>query len=203
MKPATLKRSDFEIFSVEGFAPRMEALKTTLRPRLTEIAERLRPRVSALAGREMHVHVAKHARRTVNPPPETWAAFSHEARGYKKTPHFALAVSRHGVHARLVLKDEALGPRDRLATALPRKAKALSAQLSTAGARDYAGWGCADVPAVLGADGAALREVARHAALKTGVVDVGMFLGAWPGDDALIDAWTALVPLYSLAMTKR
>ena len=61
-----------------------------------------------LAGRPVYVHVAKHARRTVNPPPETWAAFSHEARGYKKTPHFALAVSRHGVHARLVLNGERL-----------------------------------------------------------------------------------------------
>ena len=203
MKETTLSRKDFDTFVLDGFAPRMDAIKTSLRPKLVAIAERLCPRVSEVAGRAVYVHVAKHARRTVNPPPETWAAFSHEARGYKKTPHFALAVSRHGVHARLVLKDEAMGPRDRLAHALPRKVKSLTPALVAAHARDYTGWDCVTLPDALAADGEALREMARRAALKTGVFDAGIFLGAWPGDDALLTAWSALAPLYTLAMTKR
>src|SRR4029453_11001355 len=39
-------------------------------------------------------HVAKHMRRTVNPPDDTWVAFAADKRGYKKHCHFKVAVSR-------------------------------------------------------------------------------------------------------------
>ena len=41
--------------------------------------------------------MAKHARRTVNPPDDTWVAFALDKRGYKKHCHFKVAVSRGGV----------------------------------------------------------------------------------------------------------
>jgi uncharacterized protein YktB (UPF0637 family) len=41
--------------------------------------------------------VAKHARRTVNPPDDTWVAFGPDLRGYKKHCHFKVAVSRRCV----------------------------------------------------------------------------------------------------------
>jgi uncharacterized protein YktB (UPF0637 family) len=41
--------------------------------------------------------VARHARRTVNPPHDTWVAFALDKRGYKKHCHFKIAVSRSGV----------------------------------------------------------------------------------------------------------
>jgi uncharacterized protein YktB (UPF0637 family) len=41
--------------------------------------------------------VAKHARRTVNPPDDTWVAFALDKRGYKKHCHFKVAVSRNTV----------------------------------------------------------------------------------------------------------
>src|SRR5207253_2263610 len=40
---------------------------------------------------------AKHARRTVNPPDDTWVAFAPDRRGYKKHCHFKVAVSRNCV----------------------------------------------------------------------------------------------------------
>ncbi len=203
MATPTLTRAHFDIFAIEGFAPRMDAIKTTLRPRLVALAERLAPRVSELAGHEMFVHVAKHARRTVNPPPETWAAFAREARGYKKLPHFALAVSKGGVHARLVLKDEALEARARLSKALTKKIKDLSPALAKHHARDYAGWDCEALPGELAADGEGLREMARRASLKTGVFDAGIHLGAWRGDDAVLEGFRALMPIYSLALAKK
>lgn len=203
MKAPTLTRKDFETFAIEGFAPRMEVIRGTLRPKLVALAEHLRPKVSELAGREMFAHVAKHARRTVNAPPETWAAFAHEARGYKKLPHFALAVSTHGVHARLVLKDEALEARTRLSKALPKKLKALAPELAKAHCRTYTHWGCVALPDEVGADGEALREMARVAALKTGVFDLGVFVGAWQGDEAVLDGFRALMPVYSLACAKK
>lgn len=203
MKETTLSRKDFDTFAIEGFAPRMDVIKGTLRPKLVAIAERLVPAVSELVGAPMFVHVAKHARRTVNPPPETWAAFAHEARGYKKLPHFALAVSKAGIHARLVLKDEAVEARARLTKALPKKLSTLAPLLSAAHARDYIHWDCETLPEELGAKTDGLKEMARKAALKTGVFDLGIYLGKWQGDEAVLEGFKALLPVYSLAAAKK
>lgn len=40
----------------------------------------------------MYVHVAKHARRTINPPKDTWVALANNARGYKMLPHFQIGL---------------------------------------------------------------------------------------------------------------
>ena len=40
----------------------------------------------------MFYHVAKHARRSVNPPDDTWVAFANNKRGYKKHPHFQIGL---------------------------------------------------------------------------------------------------------------
>ena len=203
MKDPTLTKKDFATFAIEGFAPRMEVIKSTLRPKLVAIAERIVPQVSELTGTPMFVHVAKHARRTVNPPPETWAAFAHEARGYKKLPHFALAVSTQGIHARLVLKDEAIEARARLSKALTKKASALAPTLSAAHARNFFHWDCATLPDELEATPDGLKEMARKAALKTGVFDLGIHLGPWKDDATIIEGFRALLPVYSLAVAKK
>lgn len=88
---------DFKVFDLPGFHERMEALRSVIRPKLTSIGEALAPQVSAAVDRPLFVHVAKHARRTVNPPNDTWAALGCDARGYKKDVHFRVAVSRHCV----------------------------------------------------------------------------------------------------------
>src|SRR5699024_10240460 len=38
------------------------------------------------------LHIAKHARRTVNPPNDTWLAIAGNKRGYKKHPHFQVGL---------------------------------------------------------------------------------------------------------------
>ena len=38
------------------------------------------------------MHVAKHARRSVNPPIDTWVAFAPNKRGYKMLPHFQIGL---------------------------------------------------------------------------------------------------------------
>src|ERR1051326_141322 len=88
---------DFKVFDIQGFNERMAAILTRIRPKLTSIGEELAPRVSELVDVPLFVHVAKHARRTVNPPDDTWAALGANARGYKKDVHFKVAVSRHCV----------------------------------------------------------------------------------------------------------
>lgn len=74
---------DFNTFTIEGLDARMEVLKETVRPKLTALGEHFAPTLSALTGDEMFPHVAKHARRSVNPPADSWVAFANSKRGYK------------------------------------------------------------------------------------------------------------------------
>src|SRR5206468_3715732 len=72
---------DFKVFDVSGFKPRMSEIRTRVRPKLDAIGETLAPAVSRSIGGEVFVHVARHARRTVIPPDDTWVAFGPDARG--------------------------------------------------------------------------------------------------------------------------
>ncbi len=91
------KASDFKVFDIPGFKPRMEAIRTRIRPKLESVGRDLLPDVTRVGDAEAFVHVAKHARRTVNPPSDTWVAFALDKRGYKKHCHFKVAVSRGAV----------------------------------------------------------------------------------------------------------
>ncbi len=83
---------DFDVFKINGLDDRMEALKSTIRPKLEELGRHFAPTLSGLSGDEMFPHVAKHARRTKNPPNDTWVAFASNARGYKMLPHFQIGL---------------------------------------------------------------------------------------------------------------
>ncbi len=89
--------SDFKIFDLRGFQPRMAAIRAQIRPKLEALGAELLPDVSRLTGGDAYSHVAKHARRTVNPPDDTWVAFGRDKRGYKKHCHFKVAISRRCV----------------------------------------------------------------------------------------------------------
>ncbi len=97
MPAASFCASDFRVFDVKGFKSRMTEIRTRVRPKLEAIGHSLAPSVSRATGAETYPHVAKHARRTVNPPDDTWVAFGPDARGYKKHCHFKVAVSRNTV----------------------------------------------------------------------------------------------------------
>src|SRR5258707_4259474 len=89
--------TDFKVFDEQGFRARMGAIRERIRPKLEAVGHSLTPAVSRATGGDAYAHVAKHARRTVNPPDDTWVAFGPDARGYKKHSHFKVAVSRHCV----------------------------------------------------------------------------------------------------------
>jgi uncharacterized protein YktB (UPF0637 family) len=86
------KESDFNVFRTEGLEARMEQIINTVRPKLESLGEKYADELSALAGEEIYFHVAKHARRTVNPPKDTWVAFAPNKRGYKMLPHFQIGL---------------------------------------------------------------------------------------------------------------
>ncbi len=100
--PAFTKQ-DFAVFSIPGLEPRMEALIARVRPKLQQLGDRLAPELSVLTGEEMFAHVAKHARRTVHPPADTWVAWAANKRGYKMLPHFQVGLFENAWFAQFAI----------------------------------------------------------------------------------------------------
>ncbi|WP_163536677.1 DUF1054 domain-containing protein [Gracilibacillus sp. YIM 98692] len=86
------EEKDFETFYIDGLDERMNAIKERIQPKFRAISEEIIEDLQAFTKQDMYLHVAKHARRTVNPPDDTWAAFAHNKRGYKKHPHFQIGL---------------------------------------------------------------------------------------------------------------
>ncbi|MDF2683804.1 MAG: hypothetical protein K0R47_4994 [Brevibacillus sp.] len=86
------QQEDFDVFNIDGLDQRMEAIKSVIRPKLEALGQHFAPTLSVATGSEMFFHVAKHARRTVNPPVDTWVAWAPDKRGYKKHPHFQIGL---------------------------------------------------------------------------------------------------------------
>jgi uncharacterized protein YktB (UPF0637 family) len=83
---------DFQVFSIAGLEERMNAIKDRIQPKFREIGTYLTAELSAMVGNEMFLHIAKHARRKVNPPKDTWLAIGPNKRGYKQFPHFQVGL---------------------------------------------------------------------------------------------------------------
>lgn len=92
MTTVIFTEEDFDVFTIEGLAPRMDGLKKVLQPKLTTIGERIKPLLQQHIEDPLYLHVAKHQRRTVNPPIDSWFALSTNKRGYKKHPHFEVGL---------------------------------------------------------------------------------------------------------------
>ncbi|MTT31983.1 DUF1054 family protein [Terrilactibacillus sp. BCM23-1] len=88
----TFSELDFNVFSIQGLEPRMTAIQNLIQPKFQQLADEIAPFLSNSTGDEMIPHIAKHARRTVNPPEDTWVAFANNRRGYKKLPHFQIGL---------------------------------------------------------------------------------------------------------------
>jgi uncharacterized protein YktB (UPF0637 family) len=194
-------REDFEIFAIPTFSERMQAIKEHVRPKLTVLGEDLQTTLRTLANSNVFPHVAKHARRTVNPPPETWVAFGPSARGYKKYGYFGLVVSRGGLHTRIVVKDEAPN-RLQMAKALMDRAEALAKVFAQQTVARYDRWDYDGIPALVQPAADFWQAVAEMLAKKTGGLDVGI---GWPVNRAMkltekhvIEAFESLLPVYEI-----
>ncbi|MFS1513339.1 DUF1054 domain-containing protein [Chengkuizengella sp. SCS-71B] len=86
------KKHDFDTFNIEGLDARMEAIKERIQPKFKVIGDELTGDLSTMIGNEMFLHIAKHARRSVNAPNDTWLAIAANKRGYKKHPHFQVGL---------------------------------------------------------------------------------------------------------------
>jgi uncharacterized protein YktB (UPF0637 family) len=84
--------ADFTLFSIPDLAHRMEAIRQQIQPKFAKLAEQVAPYLTHELDRPMYTHIAQHARRTKNPPEETWVAWSDQKRGYKAHPHFQVGI---------------------------------------------------------------------------------------------------------------
>ncbi|MBS4209364.1 DUF1054 domain-containing protein [Bacillus sp. FJAT-50079] len=85
-------QSDFDTFQINGLEKRMQAIQESIQPKFRMIGNILADDLSAQLGNEMFLHIARHARRTVNPPQDTWLAICNNKRGYKQHPHFQVGL---------------------------------------------------------------------------------------------------------------
>jgi len=192
-------RADFEVFQVEGFNERMAELYAKVRPKLLRLGDELAPQLARKLHLEFFPHVAKHARRTVNPPPETWCAFGPSAKGYKRYPYLGLCISRFGLHARVVVKSEA-DHRPEMSAMLQTKTAELTRALNGTMVARYDNWSFDALPATVPADRELWEQLAGALAKKTGSIDIGV---GWPIREALrvdreevLEGFRELEPLY-------
>lgn len=82
----------FDVFKRDGLDERMTGIRSNIQPVFQRIYEEVGPQLEADVGIPLYLHVAKHARRTVNPPKDTWMAICHDKRGYKKHPHLQVGL---------------------------------------------------------------------------------------------------------------
>lgn len=100
---------DFEVFETPGLEERMELLISRVRPKFEELGLNYAAFFSALTGEEFFPHVAKHMRRSVNPPNDSWVAFAPYKRGYKALPHFQIGLWKSHIFVILAVIYEAPG----------------------------------------------------------------------------------------------
>ena len=57
--------SDFQVFQLQGLEERMQGIDSLIRPKFRAIGERLIAELAPLAGKELHLHIAKHAPQSI------------------------------------------------------------------------------------------------------------------------------------------
>jgi len=192
---------DFGVFKVEGFNERMQQIYQHVRPKLIRLGDELSPELARRLHVEFFPHVAKHARRTVNPPPETWAAFGPSPKGYKRYSYLALCVSGAGLHARAVVKAEA-DNRPEMGQMITARAAQLVKDFKGTRIAFYDGWDFKQLPPAEPVNKELCASLSLALSKKTGGIDVGF---GWDIKQAimldrgeLLDAFHELEPLYRL-----
>lgn len=192
---------DFEVFKVEGFNERMQQIYAHVRPKLLKLGDELAPELGRKLHLEFFPHVARHARRTVSPPPETWAAFGPSPRGYKRYGYLALCISGAGLHARVVVKSEA-DHRPEMARGLKARAAQLVKDFKGSPLARYDKWDFARLPEGQRVESELIATLAEGIAKKTGGLDLGF---GWNLKESLrleraelLDSFRELEPLYRI-----
>lgn len=85
-------KKDFEVFNDMTLPGRLSLIKTNLDPKFEVFGSEMLKRLEKAYQQKFYLKIAKHQRRTKNPPPDTWLAINQDKKGYKKTPHVELGL---------------------------------------------------------------------------------------------------------------
>lgn len=99
------KKSDFEIFNIDGLDERMSAIREHIQPVFQQIGDNYIDDVNEYTSFPGSFHIAQHRRRTTNPPESTWSAIGGNKRGYKKYPHIQIGINEDHIFMFLSLID--------------------------------------------------------------------------------------------------
>ncbi|MGB8932135.1 MAG: DUF1054 family protein [Anaeromyxobacteraceae bacterium] len=195
--------ADFELFEIDDPSERVAAIDATLQPKLHRIAADCLPGLTRIAGRPLHLHDGKGARRKGQPPEEALVVLCESPRGYRGVPFLAIVVTRDHLHAKVGIRGESpqraamFGALAREAGNLSRKGKPFRKL------RTYADWNYEELPEVAPAHSVAFwQELSETIAPGGGDLDVGVALTREEarslslGD--LLGVFRDLAPLYKL-----
>ncbi|WP_334328897.1 DUF1054 family protein [Companilactobacillus sp. HBUAS59699] len=85
-------KSDFDVFKDDTLSGRLDLIRKQLDPKFEIFGNKLLDRLEQDYQQTFYLKIAKHQRRTKNPPPDTWLAINLDKSGYKKTPHLELGL---------------------------------------------------------------------------------------------------------------
>jgi uncharacterized protein YktB (UPF0637 family) len=85
-------KEDFKVFNDDTLAGRLNLIKEVIDPKFEKIGAELMDQLEKEYQQQFYMKIAKHQRRTTNPPPDTWLAISQDKKGYKKNPHVELGL---------------------------------------------------------------------------------------------------------------
>ncbi len=169
-------KDDFNVFAISGFKERMQALKEKIRPKLALFGEECAPLLRQKFKMEFFAHTAKHLRRKINPPDETWVALGPIERGYKAYIFYSLCIGKEGLQARVIMKDESAN-RSMLAENLLKNSNFFAHQKKLKELKSYLSLPGKTAPFVIEDLPAYLKETtSRLQNLKSALFDVGLDL---------------------------
>lgn len=203
--PVKFSQDDLEVFSIPDFTKRMAGLKAKIRPKLEALGEELGPALMTAFKQEFFAHTAKHMRRTVNPPDETWVALGPESRGYKAYVYLAFCVGKAGAQARVVMKDESATRPMLGANLLANRGFFERHAADFKGLADYTKRDKDYRPAKIASLETFLAETGRRLQdLKSALFDVGVELKPLSSSLAqdILKAWDKLYPFYECGLKK-
>lgn len=85
-------KNDFEVFNDDTLSGRLELIRKNLDPKFEILGQDLLQSLEDEYHQKFFLKIAKHQRRTKNPPPDTWLAINQDKKGYKKTPHLEFGL---------------------------------------------------------------------------------------------------------------
>ncbi|HSM92999.1 MAG TPA: DUF1054 family protein [Anaeromyxobacteraceae bacterium] len=195
--------ADFEPFEIDDPLERAAAIEAGLQPKLRRIAAECLPGLARIAGKPLHLHDGKAARRKGQPPEEALVVFCDSPRGYRGLPFLAVVVTRGHLHARVGLRGDS-PRRAAMHGAIAREAGNLSRKGKPfRKLRTFSDWNHEELPEVAPAHSVAFwQELGESIDPGRGDLDVGVALSREEarslslGD--LLGVFRDLAPLYKL-----